>query len=171
MSQSPGQRVAHKICERSTPGSILAFQTIVSRTIQGTGIAAAVALAAVLICLPLTAAAQAAQAAKDQAKPETQDGTSRLRIEVTGGDQNKPVADASVYVKFAEERKLLKDKKIELNLKTNQEGVARSPEIPQGRVLIQVVAPGWKTHGEWYDINQSEQTIQIHIARPTTNWY
>ena len=44
------------------------------------------------------------------------------------------------------------DKKAELDLKTNQEGIARSPEIPQGKILVQIVAPGWKTYGEFHDI-------------------
>jgi hypothetical protein len=105
------------------------------------------------------------QSDKPSAPAEKRNGTSRLRIEITGGDQNKPVADASVYLRIA------KDKKSEMDLKTNQEGIARSPEIPQGRVLVQIVAPGWKTYGEYHDISESEQTIQIHLVRPTTRWY
>jgi len=99
------------------------------------------------------------------------DATTRLQIELTGGDQNKPVSDASVYVKFVEERKLRKDKHIELNLKTNQEGVARSPELPRGKILLQIVAPGWKTYGEYHDLTEAEQTIRVHLERPKTKWY
>jgi len=69
-------------------------------------------------------------------------------------------------VKFSEERKIRKDRKYELALKTNGQGVARSPEIPQGRILIQIVAPGWKPYGEWHDVKQTEQTIAIHLVRP-----
>ena len=120
-------------------------------------------------CLPMIAPALAAQSDKPAApdKPAVADkhATSRLRIEVTGGDANKPVADASVYLRFPEK------KKDELDLKTNLEGVARSPEIRQGKVLIQIVAPGWKTYGEYHDANEPEQTIQIHLLRPTTHWY
>lgn len=111
-----------------------------------------------------------AQSDKDKGS-DKQSTTSRLRIELTGGDENKPVAEASVYLKFVEERKVLKDRKIEFNLKTNQEGVARSPEIPKGKILIQIVAPPWKTFGEYYEVNQDEQTIQIHLSRPATKWY
>ncbi len=99
------------------------------------------------------------------AASEKRHGTSHLRIEVTGGDNNKPVADASVYMRFP------KEKKVELDLKTNQEGVTRSPEIPQGKILIQIVAPGWKTYGEYHDVTESEQNIQIHLLKPTTRWY
>jgi hypothetical protein len=114
----------------------------------------------------------ALRAQSDQGKPPDKPSTTcRVRIEVTGGDENKPVPDASVYLKFSQERKVLKDRAIEFNLKTNQEGVARSPEIPKGKILIQIVAPTWKTFGEYYDVNQDEQTIQIHLVRPTTKWY
>jgi hypothetical protein len=117
-----------------------------------------------LICSPRAAPPLAAQSDKP-AVPDKHAGTSRLRIEVTGGDTNKPVADASVYLRFPEK------KKEEFDLKTNQEGVARSPEIRQGKVLIQIVAPGWKTYGEYHDVTEAEQTIQIHLVRPTTRWY
>lgn len=96
---------------------------------------------------------------------------SRLRIEVTGGDNSKPIVEASVYIKFGKDPKSEKGKLTELNIKTNQEGIAQSPEVPQGKILIQIIAPGWKTYGEWHDITQEEQNIQIHLVRPSTKWY
>jgi hypothetical protein len=113
--------------------------------------------------------AQAQTAKKDDPKASKPSGTTALRIELTGGDAKKPIEDASVYVKYTED-KLLKDRQIEFNLKTNQSGVARSPQIPKGRVLIQIVSPGWKTFGKYYEIEQDEQTIQINLERPTTRW-
>ncbi|PYU24880.1 MAG: hypothetical protein DMG30_07370 [Acidobacteria bacterium] len=125
-----------------------------------------VSLALLLAGLCVLAYAPALGGQSDKpAAPEKRNGTSHLRIEVTGGDANKPVAEASVYLRFPKERK------VELDLKTNQEGVARSPEIAQGKVLIQIVAPGWKTYGEYHDVSESEQTIQIHLVKPTTRWY
>ena len=129
------------------------------------------ALLLAVSCLSVYAPALGAQPAparqndKPAAAPEKRSGASRLRIELTGGDENKPVSQASVYLRFP------KEKKVELDLKTNQEGVARSPEIPSGKVLIQIVAPGWKTYGEYHDVSAGEQTIQIHLVRPTTRWY
>src|SRR6266576_2775954 len=81
-----------------------------------------------------------------------------------------PVDSASVYVKFVQARMLGKDKKIEMNLKTNLSGVCHVPEIPRGRFLVQVIAPGWKTFGEYYEVDQAEQTINIELARPP-KWY
>jgi hypothetical protein len=94
----------------------------------------------------------------------------RLTIEVTGGEKNVPVENASVYVKFVIERKLIKDKKYELNVKTNREGITHVPDAPVGKVLIQVIAEGWKTYGRWYEITDPQQTIQIHLEKPP-RWY
>jgi hypothetical protein len=126
---------------------------------------ASLALLAILFGLALLTPALTAQSDKAPAAGDKRNGTSRLRIELTGGDENKPVADASVYLRFPDK------KKVELDLKTNQEGIARSPEIRQGKVLIQVVAPGWKTYGEYHDVTESEQTIQIHLVKPPIRWY
>jgi hypothetical protein len=93
----------------------------------------------------------------------------RITIEVTGGDANKPVENASVYVKTIEQH-LIKDKKFEVNVKTDLKGVAHVPDAPMGRVLIQIVADGWKTYGHWYDITESKQVIKIHLERPP-KWY
>jgi hypothetical protein len=116
-----------------------------------------------------TDAAQS-DSSKDEPAPDS-DGTSRVRIEVTGGDPKKPVGEASVYLKFTEVRTILRDRRVEFNLKTNQNGIARSPQIPQGRVLIQIVAPGWKTFGRYYEINRADQVIQVQLERPTTRWF
>jgi hypothetical protein len=128
------------------------------------------ALLAGIATLLCTAAPHLLLAQSSGSQPESKPtGNTILRIELTGGEAKKPIIDASVYLKFTE-AKALRDKKIEYNLKTNQSGVARSPEIPKGRLLIQIVAPGWKTFGEYYDITQDEQTIQINLERPSTRW-
>jgi hypothetical protein len=96
--------------------------------------------------------------------------TARVTIEVTGGDKDAPIENASVYLKYVEERKIAKDKQYELNVKTNRDGIAHVPDAPLGRVLIQIVAEGWKTYGRWYDITDAKQPIKIHLDRPP-KWY
>lgn len=102
-----------------------------------------------------------------EARPDPQ---ARITIEVTGGDQETPVENASVYFKYVEEHKIKKNKTMELNVKTNREGVAHVPDAPLGRVLIQVLAEGWKTYGRWFDITDPKQTIKVHLERPP-KWY
>ena len=105
-----------------------------------------------------------------RAKADSGAKDARLTIVVTGGEDKKPIDSASVYVRYVEEHKLGKDKKIEMNLKTNQSGICHVPVIPPGKFVIQVIAEGWKTYGEYYDINQTEQTINITLVRPP-KWY
>ncbi len=77
-------------------------------------------------------------------KPDAASSSVHLTIVVTSAEDKKPVDSASVYVKYVQGRLLGKDKKIEMNLKTNLSGVVHVPEIPRGRFLVQVIAPGWK---------------------------
>jgi hypothetical protein len=102
-----------------------------------------------------------------QTKPDSQ---TRITIQVSGGDKDSPVENASVYVKYVEEHVIRKNKKVELNVKTNRDGVAHVPDAPLGRALIQIVAEGWKTYGRWYDITDPKQTIKIRLERPP-KWY
>jgi hypothetical protein len=106
----------------------------------------------------------------DKSDKSSEPATVKLQIHVSTKD-DKPISEASVYVRFNESGGFLHhDKLAELDLKTNQEGTAKVPAIPQGKIMIQVIAPGWHTYGQWYDINQSEQVIEIKLERPP-RWY
>jgi hypothetical protein len=120
-------------------------------------------------CLALLCFAACAAASAQQANPPKETPIPRLTIEITGGDADKPIENASVYLKTQEDR-LIKDKKTEVNVKTNMQGIAHVPQPPVGRVLIQVVAEGWKPYGHWYDITDSKQVVKIHLDRPP-KWY
>ena len=94
----------------------------------------------------------------------------RLKIRVTT-DKDKPVANASVYVRFNVQSGLLHhDKLAEMNFKTNQDGSVKVPEVPQGKILVQVIATGWHTFGQWYDVEKDEQVIDIKLV-PPPHWY
>jgi hypothetical protein len=125
--------------------------------------------------LSFLAASAVCVAAQDPSPPpapapaQTEQPT-RLTIEVTGGEKAVPVENASVYVKYVEEHAIKKDKKLELNVKTNRDGVAHVAEAPLGRALIQIIAEGWKTYGRWYDITDPHQVVKIRLERPP-KWY
>ena len=127
-----------------------------------------VAFATIALCGGLWA--QAAQESDPKARAGKSDLMSRVTIEVSGGEKSTPVENASVYLKYVEEHKLKKNKKVELNVKTNRDGTAHIPETPAGRVLIQVVADGWKTYGRWFDITEAKQTIKVRLEKPP-RWY
>jgi hypothetical protein len=125
-------------------------------------------VAALIFCA--AAWSQSTQDSDAKAHPAVIPASSRITIEVSGGEKENPIENASVYLKYVEEHKIKKDKKVELNVKTNREGTAHVPDAPTGRVLIQVVADGWKTYGRWYDITDAKQTIKIHLEKPP-KWY
>jgi hypothetical protein len=103
---------------------------------------------------------------KDKSEPPK----TRLKIEITDPN-DKPVGNASVYIRFNQPGGTFhKDKLAELNLKTNEDGSVKVPGIPQGKILIQVIAKGWRTYGKWYDINKDEDTVEIKLENPP-HWY
>jgi hypothetical protein len=111
-------------------------------------------------------------------KPATQDknsskssdpGVTKLRIHVTAND--KPLGNATVYVRFNVPGGLLHhDKLAELDFKTNEDGSVKVPDVPRGKILIQVVAKGWHTYGKWYDVDTDQETIDIKLV-PPPKWY
>jgi hypothetical protein len=113
--------------------------------------------------------AQSAQTTPPKSPPARAESAARLTIEVSGGEKDAPVENASVYVKYVEEH-LIKDKKFELNVKTNHEGTAHIPDAPMGKVLVQVVAEGWKTYGKWFQVTDPKQTLKVHLEKPA-KWY
>ena len=127
---------------------------------------------ATAVFLASTISAQNPSSPSSAPKPAApkSDPVTRITIEVTGGEKETPVENASVYFKYIEEHAIRKNKKLELNVKTNRDGTAHVPDAPMGRVLIQVLAEGWKSYGRWFDITDPKQTIKIHLERPP-KWY
>ena len=80
-----------------------------------------------------------------------------------------PIDRASVVVRFVEGRSYIKlGKKIRTSfeLRTNQEGEARIPEIPQGKIRVQVIAKGYQTFGQIFDVDDDEKTIEVKLNPP-----
>lgn len=129
-----------------------------------------------LICIAAVATALVAshgfaqgKGSKDNARPDPDAGT-RLRIEVTGGDASVPIDSASVYVRYVVKHLIGKDENVEMDVKTNSDGIASCPPVPRGKVIVQVVAEGWKPYGETLDATEDRQTVKVHLVRPP-KWY
>ena len=94
--------------------------------------------------------------------------TTRLQITVTNLN-GKPIDRASVIVRFVKGRsvsKLGKKMITSWQTRTNQEGWTKVPELPQGTVLIQVIANGYQTFGQQYEIDEEDKSIQIKLNPP-----
>jgi hypothetical protein len=99
----------------------------------------------------------------DPNKPMT-----KLQI-VVKNEEGKPVDRASVIVKFVPGRAKAKfGAKVhtEWELKSSQEGIVNIPEIPQGNILIQVIAANYQTFGQTFDVEEDEKTIEVELKPP-----
>ncbi|MGH9688215.1 MAG: hypothetical protein ACRD5K_14115 [Candidatus Acidiferrales bacterium] len=116
----------------------------------------------------LMRSATSSAAAKDDKSADVH--TTKLKLRVLTNDKS-PVGNASVYVRFYTNGGFMHhDKLAELDLKTNQDGTVKVPPIPQGKILIQVIATGWHTFGKWYDVEKDEESIEIKLE-PPPHWY
>ncbi|HTQ58305.1 MAG TPA: hypothetical protein VMI94_27775 [Bryobacteraceae bacterium] len=89
-----------------------------------------------------------------------------VKVTTMGG---KPLESSEVIVRFVKGRSVVKlGKKIRTTweVRTNQEGMAKIPEIPQGTIMIQVNAKGYQTFGQTYDIGETEKTIAVKLNSP-----
>ena len=92
----------------------------------------------------------------------------KLTVEVKSLE-GKPIDRASVVVRFVEGRsvvKLGKKTRLTFEMRTDQDGLAKVPEIPQGKIRIQVIAKNYQTFGEVFDVDQEEKTIEIKLNPP-----
>jgi len=101
--------------------------------------------------------------------PIRADDETRIQIHVTN-QRGKPVDRASVIVKFVSGRPLktlgLKKARLSWELKSSQEGMAKIPSIPKGKILIQIIAKNYQTFGETYDIDEDDRTVDIVLKDP-----
>lgn len=89
-----------------------------------------------------------------------------IQVKTQGG---RPVDRASVVVRFVQGHsvvKLGKAIRTTFELRTNQEGEANIPTIPQGQIRVQVIAKGYQTFGQIFDVTEEEKTIPITLNPP-----
>src|SRR6266850_6942533 len=76
----------------------------------------------------------------------------------------KPVKNASVIMHPVGKKG--KQKNTGLQLKTNTDGKTNFDGVPYGPLRVQVLAQGFQTFGEDYDVNTPDMTITIKLKRP-----
>jgi len=93
-----------------------------------------------------------------------QENAANLSFTVTKAENSKPVRNASVVL-----HPVTKDGKQAnsgVQLKTDAEGKASYSGAPYGRLRVQVLAPGFQTYGEDFDINEPQKEIAVKLKRP-----
>ena len=83
-------------------------------------------------------------------------------------ESGRPIDHAEVVVRFVRGHAVFKLKALhtDYTVRTNQDGEAKVPEIPQGEIRIQVNAKGYQTFGQIFDVTEEERTIDIKLNPP-----
>src|SRR5688572_14582028 len=89
---------------------------------------------------------------------------SNLSFVVLKDYNGKPMRNASVVLHPVDEEG--KQERGGVQLKTDVEGRTRYDAVPYGRLRIQVIARGFQTYGEDYEVGQPQQEIVIKLKRP-----
>ncbi len=111
-------------------------------------------LVTLLAVIPLPAAGRK----KDEGPSAT------LNFVVLKEDSGKPVRNASVVMHQVDSKD--KQQRGGLELKTDADGKCGMDGIPYGKLRVQVLAPGFQTFGDDYDVNQSTMEITVKLKRP-----
>ena len=110
--------------------------------------------------LVLIASASVASAQKDK----DTEPTSWIYFTVVKDDNGKPVRNAAVILHAVATSG--KQERGGMELKTSPDGKTDFDGIPYGMLRVQVLAHGFQTFGEDYDINKSKTEITIKLKRP-----
>jgi hypothetical protein len=93
---------------------------------------------------------------------------SNLEFTVLKASNSKPVRNASIVL-----HKVDKDghqSKAGVELKTDADGKTNFDGAPYGKLRVQVLAPGFQTFGQDYEINQPQHEIVIKLKRPSDQY-
>lgn len=79
-------------------------------------------------------------------------------------DNGKPVRNAAVIMHAVNAKG--KQERGDMELKTDQEGKTNFDGIPYGMLRVQVLASGFQTFGDDYDVEKAKMDITIKLKRP-----
>ncbi len=99
-----------------------------------------------------------------QKNKKKDENVSSLKFSVVKASNGKPVQFAAVVL-----HPVNKDGSQEaggVNLKTDMDGNTAFSGVPYGKLRVQVIAHGFQTYGEDFDINQPSQDIVIKMKPP-----
>jgi hypothetical protein len=103
-------------------------------------------------------------AATAAAKDKKQEPLATINFLVVRDENGKPIRDAAVVLHPVGDNG--KQQRGGLELKTDPDGKTSYEGIPYGKLRIQVLAHGFQTYGEDYDVNDPNLDITIKMKRP-----
>jgi hypothetical protein len=104
-------------------------------------------------------------AQRDKDKPDDEFGpTSWLNFVVLKDDNGKPVRNAAVIMHPVSTKG--KQEQGGMELKTDADGKCDYNGIPYGMLRVQVLAQGFQTYGQDFDIDKPKMALTIKMKRP-----
>jgi hypothetical protein len=97
-------------------------------------------------------------------RDKVEDPTAVLNFFVIKDDNGKPVRSAAVIMHPVSAGG--KQSRGGLELKTDADGKASFDGIPYGKLRVQVLATGFQTFGEDYDVDRAKLSFTIKLKRP-----
>lgn len=92
------------------------------------------------------------------------DPTSELTFVILKDDNGKPIRNAAVIMHTVSTKG--KQGSGGLELKTDPDGKASIGDIPYGKLRVQVLASGFQTFGEDYEVSRAQMEFTIKLKRP-----
>jgi hypothetical protein len=96
------------------------------------------------------------------------DPLSTVNFVVLRDEGGKPIRNAAVVIHPVNEDG--KQQRGGIELKTDPEGKTSYEGIPYGKMRIQVLAPGFQTYGDDYDVNRPTMDITVKMKRPARQY-
>lgn len=118
-------------------------------------------IAAVVLTVIATVAGAAAQKDKDEV-------TAWIHFLVIKDDNGKPVRSAAVIMHPVNPEG--KQGKGGMELKTDADGKTDFDGIPYGKLRVQVLAQGFQTYGEDFDVDKPKIDLTIKLKRPQSQF-
>jgi hypothetical protein len=109
-----------------------------------------------------------AQSGKSKDKVEDDEPTAMLNVLILKQDNGKPIRNAAVIMHAVNSHG--KQSNGDLELKTDLDGKASFDGIPYGKLRIQVLANGFQTFGQDYNVSQPRLDLTIKLNRPETQY-
>jgi len=94
----------------------------------------------------------------------------KLKI-VVKTERGRPIDRAEVIVRWRANEKHPRASfgravRTTFEVRSNQEGEASFPTVPQGNILVQVNAKGYQTFGKVFQVDEDERTIEVNLNPP-----
>jgi hypothetical protein len=97
-----------------------------------------------------------------------EDPTSKVSFLIVRDSNGKPIRAASVVLHPVTRKG--KQQRGGFELKTDNDGKTEFEGVPYGKMRIQVLAPGFQTYGDDYDINKPEMDVVVKLKRPADQY-